>query len=63
MGTLVALYKLFDLSLRNLLNINIFISFLFCFVSTVPFYPRKKEKKRKEKKEQGVKKEKIDKMY
>ena len=46
MGTLVALYKPFDLSLQNVLikyKYLLYISFLFCLVSTVPFYPREKK--------------------
>ena len=56
MGTLVALYKPFDLSLQNLIKYKylLYISFLFCLVSTVPFYSRKK----KETKKQGEKNEK-----
>ena len=48
MGTLVALYKPFDLSLQNLIKYKylLCISFLFGLVSTVPFYPRKKKEKK-----------------
>ena len=48
MGTLVALYKPFDLSLQNLIKYKylLCISFLFCLVSTVPFCPRKKKEKK-----------------
>ena len=48
MGTLVALYKPFDLSLQNLIKYKylLCISFLFCLVSTVLFYPRKKKEKK-----------------
>ena len=53
------LYKPFDLSLQNVIKYNIFPNlFLFCFVLTVPFYPRKK----KDTKEQGVKNEKTGKL-
>ena len=46
----VALYKPFDLSLQNLIKYKyvLYISSLFCLVSTVPFYPRKKKKETKE---------------
>ena len=47
------------ISLLTLIKHNylLYISFLFCFVLTVPFYPRGKKK---ESKEQGEKKEKTD---
>ena len=48
MGTLVALYKPFDLSLQNLIKYKylLYSSFLFCLVSTVLFYPREKRKRK-----------------
>ena len=51
MGTLVALYKPFDLSLQNLIKYKFlfYISFVLCLVLTVPFYPRKKKNKTKTK--------------
>ena len=58
MGTLVALYKPFDLSLQNLIK-NKYLLYISFFVLTVPFYPGKK----KETREQGEKKEKKNQMY
>ena len=59
MGTLVALYKPFDLSLQNLIKYKFlfYISFVLCLVLTVPFYPRKKTKKQKQKQKQKKAKE------
>ena len=53
MGTLVALYKPFDLSLQNLIKYKFlfYISFVLCLVLTVPFYPRKKNKNKNKKNE------------
>ena len=58
MGTLVALYKPFDLSLQNLIKYKFlfYISFVLCLVLTVPFYPRKKTKKQKQKQKQKKRK-------
>ena len=55
MGALVALTKPFDLSLQNLIRYKylLYISFLFCLVSTVPFYPRKKKRNERVVKEKG----------
>ena len=73
MGTLVALYKPFDLSLQNLIKNKflLYISFVLCLVLTVPFYPRKKNKtkqktktkKRKSRERVGREKGKKDHMY
>ena len=71
MGTLVALYKPFDLSLQNLIKYKflLYISFVLCLVLTVPFYPRKKQKqkqkqkKRKSRERVGREKGKKDHMY
>ena len=64
MGTLVALYKPFDLSLQNLIKYKYLLYISFCFVLTVPFYPRKKkERKKKGNERTGEKKEKTDQMY
>ena len=72
MGTLVALYKPFDLSLQNLIKYKflLYISFVLCLVLTVPFYPRKKKtkqktktKKRKSRERVGREKGKKDHMY
>ena len=62
MGTLVALYKPFDLSLQNLIKYKylLYISFLFCLVSTVPFYSRKKKRGNER---VGREKRKKDQMY
>ena len=55
MGTLVALYKPFDLSLQNLIKNKylLYISFLFCLVSTVPLYPWEKKGKERAGREKG----------
>ena len=49
MRTLAALYRPFVLSLQSLIKYKylLYISFLFCLVSAVPFYSRKKKGKRK----------------
>ena len=61
MGALAALYKPFDPSLQNLIKYIYLLYIFFCFVLfwLCPFTQGKK----KETKEQGVKKEKLDKMY
>ena len=61
MGTFVALYKPFDLSLQNLIKYKylLYISFLFGLVSIVPFYSRKKKGNEKV----GREKRKKDQMY
>ena len=61
MGTLVALYKPFGLSLQNLIKYKylLYISFLFCLVSTVPFYPSKKKANKRVGREKGRKTDKA----
>ena len=59
MGTLVALYKPFDLAESPNLIKNKYLLYISFFVLTVPFYPGKK----KETREQGEKKEKKNQMY
>ena len=58
MGTLVALYKPFDLSLQNVIKYKylLYISFLFGLVSTVPFYSRKKKRGKRKRRERKTEK-------
>ena len=46
MGALAALYKPFDPSLQNVIKYIYLLYIFFCFLLTVPFYPRKKRKQK-----------------
>ena len=56
MGTLVVLYKPY-MSLQNVIKYKylLYISFLFCLVSTVLFYPREKKGNERVGREKGKK--------